>query len=821
MASEKLKQGDESPMSTSSARNNKELEPFYLQDGADDLAGFFGDMAQPVPLFPIRDIHGMPLPYAQEMPSSIVKDNASHFPHTGLGYFHDPFSEFPYLVGNVNESGDYHALGDSWAAANIRANNLDNSQQLERNPVTTGTVAGGDLQMSKAGREAKTNDIHRPWLIEKQITHAGIDAVPGYNPNSEQLGMNSQMHRASGEASGNYTPIPWAIGNQFIHAGSALVSGNNPVNKELRLDNTFMTAAAQSHDPEILNGNFLTLGCGASMDTGCKHSVSSKDGNKSSKEIVPILKTSCYQNVTRSYSNSSSSLASGFSSFQKHGGAFSRLAQNQGQSRNDDVFSRPIWNVGGFSNPVQKVAGFLRPMQNAGGFSSQTHQIYRSPNLFGEKIKDRYINIDPYTSFHVFPTKSSIPRKFSDQVGPPYSPSSRATGLQSFSQPAFDQIQNPHTAAVQDFIPEPSVVTTRFARQGLSAGQHVQANIVPAAEVNEGGTLSKNLNVEPANKGNFGQSEASIPVQPSGSLSIRPHSTGPETAGVNMPTKSSSVPSGPSLKRGAPMTPSTAPQHRHKKNKSTRPASHLSALTLPQTGVSHVPVVSIDSLNPSIIRTVHTRAPIIQTVLNSLPVSQTVASVVSIDSLNPSTIQTVRTRPPIIQTVLNSPPVSQTVPDGQPVRQTVRTRPPLGQTVRTRPPLGQTVRTRLPIGQTVRTHPPLTRIIRAHAPITQTVRTRPPLAQTSIYVPSLPRTSPPHQIKRQENEPQLSGHQCHICKRDLTFPPEGPIHQPEKPITTAVLPCGHHFHDSCLQRITPPNQAQDPPCIPCAMGEKS
>ncbi|XP_011073303.1 uncharacterized protein LOC105158293 isoform X2 [Sesamum indicum] len=64
-----------------------------------------------------------------------------------------------------------------------------------------------------------------------------------------------------------------------------------------------------------------------------------------------------------------------------------------------------------------------------------------------------------------------------------------------------------------------------------------------------------------------------------------------------------------------------------------------------------------------------------------------------------------------------------------------------------------------------------------------------------------------------------TGHKCLLCKRDLSFTAEGPVYQPAIPPAVAVLPCGHTFHDQCLQVITPENQAKSPPCIPCAIGE--
>ncbi|KNA04738.1 hypothetical protein SOVF_196710 isoform A [Spinacia oleracea] len=78
-----------------------------------------------------------------------------------------------------------------------------------------------------------------------------------------------------------------------------------------------------------------------------------------------------------------------------------------------------------------------------------------------------------------------------------------------------------------------------------------------------------------------------------------------------------------------------------------------------------------------------------------------------------------------------------------------------------------------------------------------------------------------HHIKFQGFDiPPTVGFKCMLCKRDLSFAPEGPVVQPPIPPAVAVLPCGHTFHVHCLVIITPDDQSEDPPCIPCAMGEE-
>lgn len=97
---------------------------------------------------------------------------------------------------------------------------------------------------------------------------------------------------------------------------------------------------------------------------------------------------------------------------------------------------------------------------------------------------------------------------------------------------------------------------------------------------------------------------------------------------------------------------------------------------------------------------------------------------------------------------------------------------------------------------------------------------------SSPHVSSWPQTAPPGFVHisasrgGSSRDPKPSGYNCKLCKRDLAFPPEGPIHNPRVPPGVAVLPCQHTFHDECLQRTMPDDQATNPSCIPCALGEK-
>ncbi|RZC69752.1 hypothetical protein C5167_032882 [Papaver somniferum] len=89
-----------------------------------------------------------------------------------------------------------------------------------------------------------------------------------------------------------------------------------------------------------------------------------------------------------------------------------------------------------------------------------------------------------------------------------------------------------------------------------------------------------------------------------------------------------------------------------------------------------------------------------------------------------------------------------------------------------------------------------------------------PRAELARLLSSLPS----HEHIRWE-DPDKSNHtieeNCGICKRNLVYAAKGAYVQPSLPPATAVLPCGHAYHDECLEGVTPLEQAKEPPCISC------
>ncbi|XP_030491948.2 uncharacterized protein LOC115707970 [Cannabis sativa] len=73
----------------------------------------------------------------------------------------------------------------------------------------------------------------------------------------------------------------------------------------------------------------------------------------------------------------------------------------------------------------------------------------------------------------------------------------------------------------------------------------------------------------------------------------------------------------------------------------------------------------------------------------------------------------------------------------------------------------------------------------------------------------------PNQTKK------IIGHKCFICQRDLSLSADGSAFRSNLLPPSAILPCGHTFHDHCLELNTPPDQATNPPCILCTIMKES
>ncbi|XP_061974130.1 uncharacterized protein LOC133696093 isoform X2 [Populus nigra] len=787
MASEKPKQGDKLANPSSTLQRNEKLGALDLTNSPAGHNEILDDRLPPFPFFQTGDMQGMPQHYAQEMPLPAIRmmndfsqfnfSDRTAFDHD---YLYRPVPDISLLEGNVNEPVDCFPSCALTDVASKIYDGLQNSKIHRKVDGARSNVARGS-EMHREAAEAKNSDVHRSSLIGER-------------------GVSTSM------ATHNST------------SGRGVI--NNIVN----------TSAAQSSHPQILDGSSLKLGVGSNAEPRYTSNVSSRYGTlKYNEAALPQSSALCGQKDDTSSLSSSSKMTGNFSTIQNNAGGFnnnasndsgfssltqnvdglSRVVRNAGrasqQVQNVVEFSNLLPNIGGFSNQMQSVDGISPQTPNVDGFSSQLWNVEQLPRLSQNEggrtlslladrqhyhsissnwssepkvnVNARFSNVNPSTGFRGFPTEPLILHN-RNQVGmPDYGHGE--TGLQSYyfirnaTQSSSDPRQYPHTVTFMNLSPDPSLVVPFVGFTRSNSGQSQSGQVIPAA---------------------------------------------------NAPAQASSVPCRPSCKRGASESSLATPEALHRKSRVSRASSHLSTPNMAQIASPHAPLPL--AWTPSL------RPPSVQLarpcIIHSPPdVSQINA---------PALVQIPHLRPPPVQAAYRNlaqcaSNVAQMTPPHSPLAWTppnsalVQTdHPHLAQfalnLTRASPntPLAGTPLSSQLLIQTVRPNlalkPPIRQLL------AQNTSGRPPL---SHHVPPMPNTKAPDHIKWQDPEktPQLSGHQCFICKRDLSFTPEGPVEQPVNPQPVAVLPCHHHFHAFCLERITTGSDAENPPCIPCAMGDKN
>ncbi|KAI4355856.1 hypothetical protein L6164_004588 [Bauhinia variegata] len=287
----------------------------------------------------------------------------------------------------------------------------------------------------------------------------------------------------------------------------------------------------------------------------------------------------------------------------------------------------------------------------------------------------------------------------------------------------------------------------------------LQSSTNPPLVMATGSTTSH----DPSSTCNLGQSQVS------GSMQQYNTSLGP--------VYTSGQVSRPSLKRGASRPQSSTIQVQRRKILTTQPFTRPSVTTWTQSA-------------PSVPNTPQTVPPLVHTAPSLAP--QTTHPFI-----RPFT-------PTRVKSALSGPNMAQTIP---PLVNTASSITPQTRAVISLPPHDKRPSPFLLSPQTSSVSHP-----------SRTPHSLPNSRWRRPFIPSAPMTAPVV-IKQKGQTPEPSGYKCLICKRDLSYTPEGPISQPSDPPPAAVLSCGHTFHDYCLQRITPDDQSKDPPCIPCALRE--
>ncbi|XP_056167812.1 uncharacterized protein LOC115681766 isoform X2 [Syzygium oleosum] len=421
-------------------------------------------------------------------------------------------------------------------------------------------------------------------------------------------------------------------------------------------------------------------------------------------------------------------------------------------------------------------------------------------------------------------------------------------------------------------FPSPSSL---FCQNNAQAASHALGNSRTQADRNVSRVPSKAIS--PSNSifsprhGNLGQSWANHVVKPVLNL-LSCSSTGALPSAVKQPElqQISNVPVGPSRKREAPQLPVATYNVVRRK---TQPITSSSISSSTQTATPSQPITH--SSVPTSRQTATTLQPTTRSSTPCIPSSRpTLASLQPItSSYIPSSRQNATPSQPIRQVALSLPllaeqhqsiagfvPTPQVAPAfpylAQPMQyapvqhqgalaqpyipvpnQVTPVLPHRSQSVR--PPSNQR-RNSLPRASPPRLpvhpyYPPLPRYSpAAHAGLTirQIARPTAPVspAVPPRIVPQAARPPPGNanpsalsahiRLEVEDEASQLIGHNCLLCNRDLRYVPgSGPISIPSRPPTISVLPCGHTFHESCLDWITPQDQAKDPPCVTCIFGE--
>ncbi|KAJ6428247.1 hypothetical protein OIU84_023629 [Salix udensis] len=477
---------------------------------------------------------------------------------------------------------------------------------------------------------------------------------------------------------------------------------------------------------------------------------------------------STIRNNAGGYDNKASN-DSGFSSLTQNVDGLSRVVRNAGrasqQVQNVVEFSNLLPNIGGFSNQMQSVNGISPQTQNVDGFSSQLQSVEQVPRLsqneggrISSLLADRQHN-------------HSIPSSWNS--GPRVNMNARFANV------------NPSTVSSYRNFYEPLTWPGERLSLGVPYVGYARSNI--------------------------GQSQSG-PVIPA--------------ANAPAPAQASSVPCRPSCKRGASESSLATPEALHRKFRVSRasphappplawtpflrpPSVHLARPCIIQSSPDMMP--QINAPYPALVRIPHLSPPPVQTANRNLA-----QGALNVAQMTPPPVQTANRN--LAQYALNgaqmTPPPVQTANRNlaQYALNGAQMTPPYSPLAWTPP--------NPPIANPNCSPKPLPRSLQFSHSWPKNTSVRPPL---SHRVPPLPSAKAPDHIKWQEPEktPQLSGHQCFICKRDLSFAPEGPVEQPMNPQPVAVLPCHHHFHAFCLERITAGSDAENPPCIPCALGDKN
>ncbi|KAL5573067.1 hypothetical protein UlMin_022664 [Ulmus minor] len=630
-----------------------------------------------------------------------------------------------------------------------------------------------------------------PDNMANAATRIGGLQNPYMNNHSSIVNDNSASSLQMNNQAGDFY-MPQSIRNFVGEEGNTPAFFHIPDVQELGTNNNFTINAAQSNFQQIPDGSFLTLGTGHNVERIHECNISGRDiGNISSNNNprVVLPQMNMQGQNARNLFNTGSNMAGSLSSFQNNVPGFHTVTQNvDGWSfpNNNQRITSGV-NSGLIFNPYSIED---TPLINEAQYSSMPS------NRFGcENVGNSDVCIDPDNGFLGYSSMPSFPLGNS-HVGLLDPAQSRASQLQltsrlsgrNYAQAASDQSHKAYMGAVRNFSSEISLSPPIRETASMSL-QDETDQAIPVTNVNR---ISQASNILMGSHRKRGATQSSLATL----RSQRRRGGAPHAdIAIHAPAQSASL---------LPNSSEIA---------SVKLLAH-DALPLPHQAKSNI--------RPSpLSQTARAVSLLPQTASSLQPQSQPLSSQFPSQSLvnpqqnQPWTSQSFSSQQWVAPS--SSPqPRTSIAPSFNPQPGTASPFPPRPRTASPFPPLPRTAPPCPPLSlPQPRTTPP--RTLRPQTAPSKQYRPR-------TALPPLPtRTdSPSSYIMRQgvDETPKLLGQKCFLCKRDLAYtPPDDPVSIPPVPPHVAVLPCQHTFHDHCLQLITPPEEAKNPPCIPCAVGE--
>ncbi|KAI5337703.1 hypothetical protein L3X38_016974 [Prunus dulcis] len=869
MANDMLKHGDDPSGSTSPLQWLKESE---IPVKNDEVANFMGTLnnrnasgvdditmpctTTPFSLFPFGDMYGMTNSYAMEMPLTGINlmTDVTPFSNSQNPFFDydsvyaeghtpvlpSPVSNFLGLEGKKTEFSQYHTLDYSVPPDNVVSATSDvhiiQNSYFDRKLVTAKGNSAAALESIQRSEELNSN-TGRPQLLRNFISDGVSNTVP-------------------------------------CHAIDGV---------DIALNKNFMASEVQEDCPDKFDASLLTLGIGTKTEDLSKSNRSGINvTNNFGRVPLPQPNTFYGRKEDRGSLNPSSDVAGGFPCLQNNVGGFAVMKNNMPQDDDQHHFLMPgNRNVClGVEGNWDTRSAYIDPPNDSFQYSPAVSFIPVGSSL--AELPDsgwsraNGLALSPSSSTSTCLTVSETSRNlFSDSsmVFPPICVT-RSTSLHdefgklsTANQGIAAQVaERGHVPGKFWFSQLPSNSCQRQVIGAVQSSTDLSRSMmtgeeVPITKLNRNvqgssalvGTSLKRVAEEPpeaasqAHKKRRAQSSVgpfapNLPLLvPSLHLSNASNLTVPGPTAPSLPHQVKSTALLPPLPQTSQSLPLQA-----KGTASLQPVSENapSLPTLVRRTAVLPPLSQIAPSLPSQAKTIVSHQPLPKTAsylrlkgsTASLPsVSQNARSLSSMHQIVPpvpSEAKTTQSHPPLPQaapnlrsrarSITSLPTLSQNAPSLTPLP---RMAPPLSSQPSSAPPLPQKIWTAKPLPEKSQTASPLPAKSQTASPLPAKSQTASPLhlsPQIAPPLPSQPQTASTFHIKWQgfgQTQTQPIGHKCLICKRDLSFTPEGPVFVPAIRPVVAVLPCGHTFHDHCLRLITPEEEVKNPPCIPCAIGE--